>query len=39
MPDEQGYFADDNSLIKGVVKNLAASLGDPHQDRRTASRR
>ena len=25
MPDEQGYFADDNSLIKGVVRNLGVS--------------
>lgn len=23
FPDENGYFADDNSLIKGVIKNLA----------------
>jgi hypothetical protein len=25
FPDEHGYFADDNSLLKGVVKNLAVS--------------
>ncbi len=25
MPDDHGYFADDNSLIKGVVKNLGVS--------------
>jgi len=28
FPDEAGYFADDNSLIKGVVKNLGVSPAD-----------
>jgi hypothetical protein len=30
MPDESGYFADDNSLIKGVVKDLPVSAGSPY---------
>lgn len=30
LPDELGYFADDNSLIKGVIKDLDVSVGSPY---------
>ena len=34
LPDEKGCFTDDNSLIKGVVKDLPVSADSPYGSRR-----
>jgi len=38
MPDESGYFADDNSLLKSTFKNLSISgISNPYEGRKITS--